>query len=736
MTSTSQAHTYANPGTYVATVTARAQYGCTGTDQVTITVLPAGSNLLANAASTTYYNKETGGVSYTGQTGAGSLLAGTVGDRIWLDEDGDGIQDAGEAGIANVKVTLTNGSQTYITYTDANGNYVFSNVPVGSYTVSVDPSVDAGRLAANPTYDEDGTGTANSSSVTVTAGAEHMTADFGYNWAPSSDVTGNTGTGAIGDRVWIDADGDGVQDAEEMGLSNVTVELVTAGADGFFGTADDVVAATATTNATGNYIFDGLSAGAYVVRIPTAPTGYTLTGDPDQPGTACTSCDGKTTTPILLGPGDVYVNADLGYMPNTDVGATIGARVWLDSDGSAGVSGTDTGIAGVTVALIKDVNGDGIYQPGTDLVVATDVTDANGYYLFTGVPVADGTGTDDYLVWVNDTANVLAGLTPTYDVNGIATANISAVTDLAPGGNQAQDFAYAPPGQALGEGLIGDTIFLDLDGSNSYSAGEGLEGVTVRLYDAGGRIVAETTTDENGSYAFANLAAGNYVVKVATATLPAGLTNTVDPDGGTASESAVTLAAGQVNLGQDLGYRGTNTVSGTIWTDADADGFMDTSETGWLAGVTVVLRDASGNIVATTTTDASGNYTFGYLPDGTYTVDVTDEANVLDGYWHSLGTSNTDGHSQSDPTDGDSHRQHDRQLRRLWLLPAAGQSRQLGVGRRRQGWYPGCGRGRNRQCRGHPDDHLARRHRYDNHQDQDRLRWVLLLRQPAPGREL
>ena len=56
-----------------------------------------------------------------------------------------------------------------------------------------------------------------------------------------------------------------------------------------------------------------------------------------------------------------------------------------------------------------------------------------------------------------------------------------------------------------------------------------------------------------------------------------------------------------------------------------------------MAGVTVVLYDSNGNVVATTTTDATGNYSFADLPDGAYTVDVTDDANVLNGYWHSLG---------------------------------------------------------------------------------------------------
>ncbi len=663
-------HTYADPGVYEATVTARAQYGCTGTDRVTITVLPAGSNLLANAATVTYANKDTGGVSYSGQSGAGSLLAGAVGDRIWLDEDGDGIQDAGEAGIANVKVTLTNGSQTYTTYTDANGNYIFANIPIGSYTVSVDTSTMPAGLAANPTYDEDDVTTAHTTAVTVTAGGAHLTADFGYNWAPSADVTGNTGAGAIGDRVWIDADGDGVQDAVELGLAGVTVTIYydpdgngvydTIYPNATDGNGNPLPSGTTTTDANGNYIFDGLPAGAYVVQV-TLPGGYSQTGDPDQPGVTCTACDHKTTTPIILGPGDVYVNADFGYTPNPGAFGSIGDTIWLDANANGIQDDTETRIPGVSVVLIRDVNGDGVYQPGVDVILATDTTDANGNYEFPGVPTADGSGTDDYLVWVNDAHNVLAGLAPTYDSNGVATANISAVSDLTPDGDQGQDFGYTPARQKAGTGLIGDTVFLDWNGSGNYNAGEGLEGVTVFLYadsngdgkyTAGEPLLAQTTTDQNGVYVFPYLPAGNYVVVVDATTLPAGLTNTIDPDttDSPPHEAGVTLAAGGINLSQDFGYAGANSIAGTIWNDVNADGVL-AGETGWLAGVTVALRDSNGNLVATTTTDASGNYSFANLPNGTYTVDVTDEHNVLNGFWHSLGDQavSSDGTSKADP---------------------------------------------------------------------------------------
>lgn len=591
----------------------------------------------------------------------------TIGNSVWLDENGDGYQDAGEAGIANLTVELWNADHTVLlatTITDANGNYVFKDVAPGAYQVDVlDSSLPSGLVQTTVIGGSaDGTNKADPYTLTVTANDEALQADFGFNWAPSSDTDGNTGAGAIGDRLWID-DGDGIQEPGEPGMYNVSVELLTPGPDGIFGTADDVVAATTTTGYDGSYIFDGLAAGAYAIRVNggVTPTGYTQTGDPDQPGEACTTCDNRTTTPILLAPGDVYVNADFGYTPTAGNGGNIGDTLWVDADRDAIIDSAEPRLAGVTVSLIRDLDGDGVWDPG-EPIIASDVTNANGEYLFTNLPVADGTGTDDYLVWVNDTENVLFGLVPTYDNNGVGTPNLSAVTNLTSAGDTNQDFAYAPPGHANGEGLIGDTIFYDQDSDNTPDAGEGLEGVRVNLYfdsngdgnyDSGEPLIFSTLTNESGQYFFGNLPAGNYVVMVDPTTLPTGVTNTYDPDttNSPVNEAGLTLAAGDVNLDLDFGYRDTsapNSISGTLWNDANADGILS-GESGRFQGVTIVLRDSSGKIIATTTTDASGNYSFTNLPDGTYTVDVTDENNVLDGYWHSLGTAGNDNNSQLDP---------------------------------------------------------------------------------------
>jgi len=44
---------------------------------------------------------------YLDSIDAGLLQAAAIGDRVWIDLDGDGIQDEGEPDLAGVTVTLT-----------------------------------------------------------------------------------------------------------------------------------------------------------------------------------------------------------------------------------------------------------------------------------------------------------------------------------------------------------------------------------------------------------------------------------------------------------------------------------------------------------------------------------------------------------------------------------------------------------------------------------------------------
>ncbi|MCC7353459.1 MAG: hypothetical protein IT330_06845, partial [Anaerolineae bacterium] len=65
---------------------------------------------------------------------------GSIGDRVWYDADRDGVQDAGETGIQNVRLDLVRSGTVLATdFTDANGNYLFTDLEAGTYRVDVDP---------------------------------------------------------------------------------------------------------------------------------------------------------------------------------------------------------------------------------------------------------------------------------------------------------------------------------------------------------------------------------------------------------------------------------------------------------------------------------------------------------------------------------------------------------------------------------------------------------------------
>jgi hypothetical protein len=85
-----------------------------------------------------------------------TVVAGSIGDTVWIDDNSDGIIDTGESLLPNVPVTLFSSTGAVIAtgMTDSLGQYLFTGLVAGSYTVTITPP--AGMV---PTYDLDsGTG--------------------------------------------------------------------------------------------------------------------------------------------------------------------------------------------------------------------------------------------------------------------------------------------------------------------------------------------------------------------------------------------------------------------------------------------------------------------------------------------------------------------------------------------------------------------------------------------------
>jgi uncharacterized surface anchored protein len=171
-------------------------------------------------------------------------------------------------------------------------------------------------------------------------------------------------------------------------------------------------------------------------------------------------------------------------------------------------------------------------------------------------------------------------------------------------------------------------VWLDKNANGVQDAGEaGLAGVTVKLLNSAGSVVATTTTDANGNYLFNNLTPGDYSAQVVA---PTGyFVSAKDQGGNDATDSdfdpttgktvSTTLVAGENDLSWDAGLYQKASIGDKVWADCDNDGIQDAGEAG-VPGVTVKLLDASGNVIATTLTDGNGNYVFKDLMPGTYSV--------------------------------------------------------------------------------------------------------------------
>jgi hypothetical protein len=173
---------------------------------------------------------------------------------------------------------------------------------------------------------------------------------------------------------------------------------------------------------------------------------------------------------------------------------------------------------------------------------------------------------------------------------------------------------------ALPIGSISGLNFVDSNGNGARGAGEpALAGVTVYL-DANNNGVLDagevsTVTAADGSFSFTNLAAGTYHVQEV---IPSGYTQTAR------LSADVTLSAGQNVTGVTFGDFKLGSISGTEFEDLTGDGFSSddpvlNSANPHYVPVTVQLYRGS-TLVATTATDANGNYIFTGVGPGTYTV--------------------------------------------------------------------------------------------------------------------
>src|SRR5271157_2598176 len=401
--------------TYTTTTNASGIYSLSGVSAGTYTlseVVQPGFAQTAPASPGTYTITVVSGQTVTGEN-FGDHPTAAIGGVVFNDLNGDGTLENGEPGLNSWTVQLLNSSNAVIATatTDSGGNYSFTSLLPGTYTVQVvsQSGYDASSAASVTITDDNGqSDTVNfgefvpvtisgkvysdssgsglsgwtvdlvkgSQTVQTTTGSDgsfsftnvgpgtytvEAVQQAGYVASPgpltetptsgtniSGLKLGESQTVAISGEVFNDVAGSGTYAAGDQGLSGWTIDLLNS--------AKDVVA-SAQTDTSGNYTLTGVGPGTYTVEeVP--QSGYIQTTAPAI--YSVTVVQGQNSTGLNF--GDFQL-------------ATVGGELFNDVHDDGTLDPGDPGLAGWTVELLNSAS----------KVVATTAPDSNGDYSFTGV---------------------------------------------------------------------------------------------------------------------------------------------------------------------------------------------------------------------------------------------------------------------------------------------------------------------------------------------------------------
>lgn len=508
----------------------------------------------------------------------GAICHGSVYGVVYYDDNFSGDWETGEKIAMGITVTLLDrdGEAIKTAKTNKSGAYTFDDLVPGVYSISVTPAtgyafttVGEGSIVRNST-----SGLGVSDGFEVALGATVTGADAGM--IVPAEVNG---------KVIADANDNGVADVGEKGLQGTVVTLMN----------DEGAVAEQTVGADGSFTFNAVLPGRYFLQYelpeeavfaPVVDGGNRLSGENGSAsGEQFTVAAGQQFTAPLC--GGLYLAEISGY-------------AFGDSDGSGVQESGEIRLAGMMLTLMPTRE---------DLSERVVMTGADGSFSFVNV------APDTYRLTIVCPDGYVLSLLPDVTLpvqHGLSEQTSSFAVGMGDDWTQ-QPLGCVKPAAYTGQVWLDENLNGLRDAEERPAAGETISLIEQRS----GEVVAQLTTDEDGSFRAEGLAPGLYTLMYALAD---------DVDGAIGGDStficqddALVMADIPVTEGSDgsgalLGLVRETTLQGHVWLDHDGEIQM-------VSGAKVTLMQ-HGAALADTTTAVDGLYTFDGLMPGEYTIYV------------------------------------------------------------------------------------------------------------------
>ena len=425
-----------------------------------------------------------------------SIGQSDIAGKVWFDTNANGLIDPLENTFPNIPVFLITCSGQFVqaTQTNGTGDYGFTNVADGNYKLFFNTS----GLSSTYVFTIIDTNLDNNALANGYTDCNVIDVNTSDEYILNAGLTILT---SIGDKIWNDLNGNGLQNNGEPGLNNVTVNLQRA--------SDDAIIATTTSNASGSYSFNNILPGNYFISfLPSAIYQPTIINNTNPASNSdITDANGPNTTDVFtLTAGINNFNLDAGFYEC----AKICGFMYYDGNFNNTLSINENGINGLQVRLWRIESGDTLLYLQQYTGPKPGSPSDDGYYEFCVPPgkyfvEVSGTLPDDIIAGLPFVGNNPLIFNSITHANGINTTNN---IDVISG----DEFCHINGGFYCTGSIVTRVWFDTNQNGVQDDADYGMGNTAVFLYDQYYNLIEFGFTTPDGYYVFDSLSNGSYFI--------------------------------------------------------------------------------------------------------------------------------------------------------------------------------------------------------------------------------